>query len=180
MKKVLALILALAMILAAASAFATDSKTGNDITKATVTAVTTADGTKKTEETGLYIEILPDDESTTALKEVFAGALAEGNVLKGFPEDVQEKLDSELTTINEIVKAALRGNAEGLTSATVNFVFATAYPKDEKVQLAIALAEDWTVLDGIGQEDGSVNAVLDAEQIAKFLDKEFNVVVVSK
>ncbi|MBQ9210448.1 MAG: hypothetical protein IJ153_02010 [Clostridia bacterium] len=191
MKKIFALILALALVLTAVSAFAAGSKTNNDI--ATSTASTGSTGSTSAKEDAseaddeeITSDILDDNDATKALKEKLAAALEAGDVLSALPEDVRAEIPEGYTNVNEVVTYKLDKVPEGTTSLTLNFKFETLYAEGEKVIVAFVIpAEDegedeWILLEGIGQADGSVNVTLNEENIEKIVGKEVTVIVISK
>lgn len=190
MKKIFALILALALVLTAVSAFAAGSKTNNDIATSTASTGSTSASTKEdaseADDDEITSDILDDNEATKALKEKLAAALEAGDVLSALPEDVRAEIPEGYTNVNEVVTYKLDKVPEGTTSLTLNFKFETLYAEGEKVIVAFVIpAEDegedeWILLEGIGQADGSVNVTLNEENIEKIVGKEVTVIVISK
>jgi len=187
MKKILSLVLTLALVLTAVSAFASDSATSY-VDYAALEAQyqggilkhSSSSGTQNVPAAGLSFDIIPDNDATKALIDAFAAAKEAGDVLAAFPDDVKAQIPAELTVVNEIVTALLSGNADGVVSATVGCKFTTAYEAGAKVCMAFGISADqWVLKEGTAQTDGSINVTLDKGLIDQILNKPIALVVIS-
>ena len=191
MKKILSLVMALALVLVAVSAFASDSveEYTPSLTKEDYERLENqyqggllkqSSGGSAVVPAGLSFDIIPDNDATKALIDAFAAAQEAGDVLSAFPEAVKAQIPADLTVVNEIVTALLSGNADGVVSATVGCKFTTAYEAGSKVCMAFGISADqWVLKEGTAQTDGSINVTLDKDLIDRILNKPITLVVVS-
>ena len=181
MKKIIALVLALMMVLCAVSALAADSKSNNNIGNGTVVT-----GNEKTEEEVKIVKV-GDTAATKAIKDAVTAAFQGGNVLDAFPDAVKAQLPEDAATVNEMDTYQLDGDVSGMNSLTLVFKFETPYPEGEEVTvlLIIPAAEEggeaeWITLKGKANADGDVVVTVDAATLAKVQNNPFVVIPVSK
>ena len=178
MKKILSLVVALVLVMAAASALAVGSKTGADIPVATV-ANNNADAAE-----AVSLVIVDDTEASAALIKVFQDAFAAGDVLSPLPEDVRAQIPEGLTNINEMVTVQFEGDVDKLEGTLkVNLKLDTPYEKDQKVSVLFGkLGEPvaWKVFEAAGMEDGSIEFILPAGDVMEMGNDPFVLAVVSE
>ena len=184
MKKILALVLALTMILTAVSAFAAGSPE-NPGTKGGGTAGGggyTADDTTAVEE--IKMGKVADTDATKAIKQLFADGNADGDPLSKLPDDVKAKIPEDFKTVNEMVTYQLSGDIGTVGSLTLTFTFETKYADGEEVTVLIGIASgketEWIVKTGKGNKDGDVVVTVTKDELAKISSNPFVVVPVSK
>lgn len=176
MKKILALVLALAMVLCAASVLAEDSKDVDDTQHATTT---TTDGEPVE---SLSLIIIDNTEATQAIIDTFAAAAEAGDVLSAFPEDVRAQIPEGLNQINEMVTAQFVGDTEAVAGdLNANVVFKTLFEAgSEAVAVASNGADSWNILKATPAEDGSVDIVCPAAFIKAVGNTPFVLAIVNK
>ena len=167
MKKIIAIALTLAMLCGAVTVFAdtelvVPSKTTDDLVSFEATVENPVAG--KT----VSVEIADNDASEKALEK----AQAAGTVESYFGEETAKAIAAVLgedveISMDELTAVVLKDYEEANGVVTVNAQFSTPYEKDEKVAVGVGIpvGEDvnWTIFEGIGQEDGNVVFVVDAE-----------------
>ncbi len=173
MKKLLCLVLVALMALSAVTAFATNSKTNEDITTTTTTPEQVPD-----------IIIIDDTEASKELKETFKAAAEAGDILSPLPDDIKAQLPEGLTKMNECVTAILNANRTTVGDIVATITFQTPYEKDTEVAVLIGYQEgnEWKfiVLEGTVKEEGKVTFVL-TEKLQDVLEnKEFVIAILSK
>lgn len=173
MKKVLALVLAVMMILGCACALAENSKGNQDINQ----------GTTNKEDLTLG-KITPDGKLAEAIDKITEAQKA-GDALNGLPEDIKAKIPEENKTINEMDCYQLTGDVNGVKDFILIFKFETPYEKGEKVTVLIGIAPadadvEWLVLDGEGNADGAVEVKVTEAELTKISNNPFVVIPVSK
>ena len=199
MKKIIALVLALVMILCAVSAMAESPKKSGDTDNKQTTEVTPADATDSgaqknaggnyyPADDGLKLEILSlNPENVQKILDKFKEAYEAGDVLAAFPEDVRALIPEDLKTVNEMVGARFVGNTDKVTTdMRVNIKFLTLFDKEKDSEVAVFFGkingEDvaWTKYDGTVKEDGSVDVIVTKDMIQSLKNEPFVIVVVSK
>ena len=176
MKKILALVLVLMMVLCSVSALAGGSKKTSDMNNAT-TGQTGANAPKLTK--------IGDTPATTAIKQAVKDAQAAGDVTKAFPADIAATIPEDQRTVNEMDTYKLDGDVTGLQTLTLIFKFATPYAEGQKVTVMFAIAKsdtetEWLKKEGTGNKDGTVSVVVTAADLAKISNYPFVVIPVSK
>lgn len=174
MKKILALVLAMMMILCAVSALAAGSKTNPDINQA------------DTDDEEIGITKAEDNEGTQAIKDAIKEAADNGNAIDGLPDEVKDQLPEGYDTINEMDTYQLDGDYENADGPIIlTFKFETPYKEGEKVIVAIGIVPpedevEWLVKTGKGNADGDVEVEVTVEELNKISDNPFVVIPVSK
>ena len=182
MKKILALVLALTMILTAVSAFAADSpenpgKKGGGTTGGGSTAYdTTVEEVKMGK--------VADNDATKAIKQLFVDGNEAGDPLSKLPDDVKGKIAEGFKTVNEMVTYQLSGDVSKVNSLTLTFTFETKYADGEEVTVLIGIAgakeTEWIVKTGKGDKDGNVVVSVTKAELDKISSNPFVVIPVSK
>ena len=183
MKKILALVLALVMVLTAVSALAAGSpenpggKTGGG---ATGYSVDTTEETKETE-----LATVADTDATKAIKEELKKAAESGDVLSALPADVKAKIGEEFTKVSEMVTIKLAQGLDAKKGLIVKKAFQTPYKSGEKVTVLLAVPGadgkvEWIVFEGTANADGEVVFVVDEATYNKIAGTEIVMVPVSK
>ena len=173
MKKILALVLALALVLTAVSAFAEASKTIIDIPQVEVDAA--------------EVEVLlPEEEipAVAALVESLKAAADGGDVLSALPEEIRAALPEDQKNINEIAPIQFIGKEEEVKNdLVITTKFTTLYTPGEKVTVLLARVNvdpvEWFAFEGTVQDDGSVQFVIPADTVKTFLNEDMAIAVVS-
>ena len=174
MKKILALVLALMLVLTAVSALAAGSKGNGDI------------GQADTDAADLDLTKAEDTEGTAAIKQAIKDAQEAGNAIDGLPEDVRAQLPEGYATINEMDTYKLAGDYENAEEPIIlTFKFETPYAEGEEVVLAIGIVPpeaeaEWLVKTGKGNADGDVEVAVTKAELNKISDNPFVVIPVSK
>ena len=185
MKKILALVLALVMVLTAVSALAAGSpenpggKTGGG-SGATGYSADTTEETKETE-----LATVADTDATKAIKEELKKAAESGDVLSTLPADVKAKIGEEFTKVSEMVTIKLAQGLDAKNGLIVKKAFQTPYKSGEKVTVLLAAPGadgkvEWIVLEGTANADGEVVFVVDEATYNKIAGTEIVMVPVSK
>ena len=188
MKKTLALVLALVMVLFAVGAMAAGSKGGDDIPTGEVTPGGGGfPGGGAPAEDKLSLIILPEaTEEIQKVLDAFKEAFDAGDVLAAFPDDVREKIPEELTQINEMVPAQWTGDTEKAEPLNlVKIKLDTLYePAGEKVAVLFGKVGGeevvWTQYEGTIQEDGSIEFEVPGDDVKEQKNEAFVLAVVSK
>jgi len=189
MKKIFALMLAMALLLCSVSALAaTESK--QETPTSTWIEYPPKDDTfpppKKTSESEITSKFL---EPNAATQEAIKGIEEKG--VDFFPDEIKAQIPEGYTEFNEIVTYLLDGVPAGTNSLTLNYVFDTPYKAGEIVLLAIGIPQadgttEWILTEGVVQDDvsaqqeGSVNVTLTQDIIEKIAGKEVIIVVISE
>ena len=173
MKKALALVLAMMMILGCACALAENSKGNQDINQGT------------TNKANISMEKITADGKLAEVIDKITEAQKAGNALDGLPEDIKAKIPEENKTINEMVCYHLVGDTAGVKEFVMIFKFETPYKEGEKVTLLLGIAPadadvEWLVLEGVGNADGDVEVKVTEAELAKISNNPFVVIPVSK
>lgn len=181
MKKVFALLLALAIMSMTFAFAALPSKTSGDI--ATVGKLI-ADGDENKDIGGLQIIIVEDETVDETLGEIVE-ATKEKSPFEFFPEDVQKKIaeklgedfDPKTLELNEFVALDVIGyEPEKYSTVAAPFTFETEYKADQKVFPVMGFYDgeelEWVTLndqflEGEVQEDGSVNITFENAMVAR-------------
>ena len=197
MKKVFALILALALVLSAVCALAGESKPSKQDASSSYAVMDSGDNTDYSKYSTPKTEAEPPAEEITskfldpneATKEISEGIKEKG--LDFFDDATKAQIPDGYTVINEIVTYLLDKVPAGTTSLTLNYVFDTPYKAGDVVIVAFGIPNEdgtteWILTEGVVQDDvsaqqeGSVNVTLTQEIIEKISGKEVTIVVISK
>ena len=172
MKKIFALVLALALVLTAVSALAAGSKGGSDISDVT------------TDTPEVTVSKAADNAATSAIKKLISDGQAGGDALAELPEDVKAKIPADAKTVNEMETFVLSGTLTKGNSVVLTFKFATPYTEGEAVTILLGIPgeteTEWVVLQGKGNKDGDVEVTVTKDILDKIGDKPFVVIPVSK
>lgn len=173
MKKILALVLALMMVLFAVSAVAANSKQNNNISNAEV------------EDSPVDLEKAEDTEETKAVKDAITEANEAGDPTTGLPEDIQGQLPEGFKAINEMDTYKLAGELGDDDPVRLVFTFQTPYEKGQKVPLAVAVCPPeketfWLFWNGTGIEGGDVETWVAKADLEKIGESPFVVIPVSE
>lgn len=183
MKKILALVLALVMVLTAVSALAAGSpenpggKTGGGATGYS------DDTTEETKE--IELATVADTDATKAIKEELKKAAESGDVLSALPADVKAKIGEEFTKVSEMVTIKLAKGLDAKNGVTVKKAVQTPYKSGDKVKVMLAVPGadgkvEWIVLEGTANANGEVVFVVDEATYNKIAGTEIVMVPVSK
>ena len=188
MKKIFALMLALALLLCSVSALA--DGTPSKGTPQAATWLPEEDDTfpppVKSSEAEITSKFL---EPNAATQEIIKGI--EEKCVDFFPDEIKAQIPEGYTEFNEIVTYLLNGVPAGTNSLTLNYVFDTPYKAGEIVLLAIGIPQadgttEWILSEGVvqdnvsAQQEGSVNVTLSKDIIEKIVGKEVTIIVLSK
>ena len=187
MKKILALVLSLMMVLVAVSAMAADSPAAAKKQNAAVEVNKAADNAE--DEETLTLKILEtNSDAVQAIIDQFAEANNNGDVLSVLPEDVKAKIPEGLTNINEIVTAQFEGDTTKVSGTVIlKISFLSEYEEGQDVAVLFgkltATGVEWTVAEGKTVKDGDVVKVqvsIPAELVKSLGNEQFALAVVSK
>lgn len=186
MKKILALVLALTMILTAVSAFAAGSP--SPVNPGGKGGGTTGGGGYTGYDTTAEEEVtmgkVADNDATKAIKQLFVDGNAAGDPLSKLPDDVKGKIAEGFKTVNEMVTYQLSGDVSKVNSLTLTFTFETKYADGEEVTVLIGIAgakeTEWIVKTGKGDKDGNVVVSVTKAELDKISSNPFVVIPVSK
>ena len=187
MKKILALVLALVMVLCAASALAAGSKTVEDTQNATVEPASAGQGGyyPKTATEELALKIVDATAESQVVLDAFKAAFDAGDALSILPDDIKAQILEGAGTINEMVTAQFVGDTTAVAGefkATITF----ETPYEEGAEVSVLLGKlggeeiKWTVLKGKVNADGAIEVVIPAAVIADLGNNPFILAVVSK
>jgi hypothetical protein len=208
MKKILALVLSLMMVLVAVSAMAADSPDPTKKQNAAVevveeaqaavpaaaapaaapAAVNKAADNAEDEET-LTLKILEtNSDAVQAIIDQFAAANNNGDVLSVLPDDVKAKIPEGLTNINEIVTAQFEGDTTKVSGTVIlKITFLSEYEEGQDVAVLFgkltATDVEWTVAEGKTVKEDDVVKVqvsIPAELVKSLGNEQFALAVVSK
>ena len=176
MKKTLALVLALVMVLFAVSAMAANSKNNNNMNY----------GSTSEEENNVGLEkIAPTEDLQKIIDDVTAAGKDGGDATTGLPGGAVELVPEDKKTINEMDTDHLTGDPSGLEELELIFTFATPYAEGEEVTVLLGInpaAEtvEWLALDGVGNADGAVVVKVTKAELTKISNNPFIVIPLSK
>ena len=207
MKKILALVLSLMMVLVAVSAMAVDSPKLPDKQNATVepaeetqaAAPAAAPAVAAPAAVNKAVDIAADEETLTlkiletnsdavqAIIDLFAAAKNSGDVLSVLPDDVKAKIPEGLANINEIVTAQFEGNTDVTGNVTLKIAFMSEFEEGQDVAVLFGKLTGtnvaWTVAEGKTVKDGGVVKVevtIPADLVKSLGNEQFVLAVVSK
>lgn len=190
MKKFLALVTLLCMVLTSTAALAASvpSKTADDLTK--VEAVATETGVE-VEET-FTVAVIPETEKITTEVTAMRDFVAEEKPLvEFFPEEVKQEIVAKLpetvaaeeVVAYELVPVTVENYDEKYGDIAIAFEFATVFPEESEVIVLLGLpnaeAEDgmeWTVKTGT-VANGKVSVLFTQEELARMNVEEALLVV---
>lgn len=180
MKKILALVIALALVLCSVCAMAADSKTNSDITTVETETEKKPEKTTTEEAPALVIEVVEElPVAIETLKETFVAASDAGDVLAALPEEVKAELPEIVTKINEFVAVKVDGYIDEMGKVTASFTFETLYTEGQTVIGAFFVDGEWILVEGKVNADGSVSFTFDPEQAASLNGKVVALAVIS-
>ena len=179
MKKLFSLVLTLALLLTAVSAFAAGSKE-EPSGGGTVVPVT-----EETPEIG--ISFIDDTDASAAAIKAFGEAKDAGDVLAPLPEDVSALVPEGFGTINDLKTAQFDGEVDKVTEdMLINVMFETPYAEGQKVIVLIGILPEaegeieWKVFEGVGKADGSVDVTVTKDVFEKVKTNPFLIGVISE
>ena len=207
MKKILALVLSLMMVLVAVSAMAVDSPGKNKqnaavevveetqaATPAAAAPVAAPAAVNKAadnaaDEDTLTLKILEtNSDAVQAIIDQFAEANNSGDVLSVLPDDVKAKIPEGLTNINEIVTAQFEGDTTKVSGTVIlKITFLSEYEEGQDVAVLFgkltATGVEWTVAEGktVKEDDVvKVQVTIPAELVKSLGNEQFVLAVVNK
>lgn len=172
MKKFLAILVALTLMLTAVTAFAAPSKTPGDLV--------TVDGNDS------LIIFFPQDDESIQLAEDEAEKLSDAGVDEYFgkADEIAAILGKGPYEVNEFWTVGVKGANTVDGDVTRVIKFPTPYEADAKVAVLIGLVNGeniaWSVYEGTGTEDGGVEITFDKDILVKIEDGTALLAVVSK
>ena len=179
MKKVLALMVALVLVLTAVSALAggspetPDKKSGGS-----------SYGSDTTEEKEPELGKAADTEATKAIKQLIIDGQNAGDALSKLPDEVKSKIPAGMKTVNEMATYKLEGDVSKVKSLVLVFTFETPYAEGEEVTLLIGIPganeTEWIVLTGKANKEGAVVVTVDEATLNEVSNNPFVVIPVSK
>lgn len=180
MKKIISLVLILALALTAVSALAAGSKeeptTGG-------TAVTPA----KTEPV-ITIQFIEDTAISKAVIEAFKAAYDQGDILAALPEEVRAQVPEGFGKLNEMWTAQFEGDvSKVIKEVKMEIAFQTEYGKDAKVLVLLGILPEsvegdveFSSYEGKGLENGHVEITIPVEVFQKIQNNPFIIGVISE
>ena len=177
MKKILALVMALVMVLGVASAMAASSK-----------QTPGGGGTDVDNPETIDIVYTEDTEETAAIIEKFADAADAGDVLAALPDAVKANIPEGYNKINEMITAQVSGDINDVASYTVmNFGFESTYEAGKTVYVLAGILPatadgevEWEVFTGSVKDNGSIDVTLPKAFFEKVQNKPYVLAVVSE
>lgn len=173
MKKVLALLLAVMMLLVSVSALAEGSKRWEDIPHG------------DTDDDNVGLKKADDNDKTKKIKDDIIDHGKDGDPIDGLPDWIKDKLPDGFTIINDFDTYLLDGMPDDDDDEVeMIFKFATPYKEGEQVMLAVAIVPpedevEWLLWEGTGTEDGGVKVKVSREDLEKISENPFVVIPVS-
>jgi len=172
MKKTVALILAMILVLVAVSAMAGGSKQNKDMNRATTT------------DRNVSISKASDTDATSALKQKVKDAQASGDVMSAFPASIVSRIPANYRTVNEMDTYQV-SSSSGADYYLLIFQFATPFENGEKVPLVFGITKDngeseWLEMTGKGNKDGAVEVKVSRGIFNKLEKNPFVVIPISK
>ena len=187
MKKTLALVLALVMVLCAVSAMAEGSKTVDDTQSTTVTDTTV------TNRGGYYapaapalptLGIVTPSAAAQAIIDQFKAAHDAGDDLGALPDDVKGQIGEGLVNVNEMIAVKFNGDTNVANEVEITLSFMTKYNAGDDVAVLIGELDGenvkWTVLNGKVNDAGDVVVKVPVALVKGLENNEFLIAVVSK
>ena len=180
MKKILALVLALVMVMTVVCALAEGSKTQGDVSNAAVST--------KAAEVELTLGKATADEKLQAVIDAVTEAGKAGDAVKGLPEDVQAKVPEDKKSINEMSVWEIAGDVAGVTDDELELVFKfdTPYEAGEELFVLIGISApdaeevEWLTLEGKANDKNEVVVKVTKAELNKIANNPFVVIPVSK
>ena len=174
MKKLFALVLALALTVLSVAAFAADSKTTNNLT---YVAPVVPEETEETEET-VEIEVVPEENSEVVaeLVEEFASKPANDVVLKIENSEEQLEATAELVELMEINVTGAEAGETGTITATLTVP--TEIKEGAAVRVLVLVDGKWYEVPSKVTEDGTVEVELSEEILLLLQGEEHPVIAV--
>ena len=184
MKKILTLVLALALILTAVSAFASSPEEPNQGGNAVPNNGGAVVAVKAPE---ITVKFITDTEASAAVLKLFADAAAAGDVLAPLPDDIKAKIPEGFNKINELLTAQFEGDLSLVKDEMIlNVMFQTPYGDGQDVMVLIGILPEkadgeveWNVYKGVGKADGSVDVTVPKEIFEKVQTNPFLIGVIS-
>ena len=179
MKKLIAILLTMVMTLSLATAFATDSKTSDDV----AAVVDIAPAAEKTASSApaavsnLVITIIENDQQAFELEKI-AEFVKTAPVVEYFPAEAQEKIENKDSELTELTGLLVSGYTSAMGDVEVIFRFDTAFDPEQKVVALVGLYDstvidenttaDWEVVSNVEVLDnGDVKILFPADLLAK-------------
>lgn len=191
MKKFLALVTLICMVLTTTAAFAAfPSKTAGDLTQ--VGAVETVTGVE-TDPTFAIVVAEETEKITAEIETMREFVAAEQPLLTYFPEEVQQEVvavmpetfDAAAAVAYELVPVSVVNYDETYGDVDAEFAFATAFPEGTEVVILLGLPNadavngmDWTVKQGTVAE-GVVRVPFTQEELVRMQDENALMVIMS-
>lgn len=178
MKKTLALVLALVMVLFAVSAMAGNSKNNNNMNYGS-TSEEEGDNAVGLEKT------TPTEDLQKIIDDVTEAGKDGGDATTGLPEEGVKLVPEDKKTINEMDCYHLTGDPSGLDELELIFTFATPFAEGEEVPVLFVISPaegpvEWLRLTGVGNADGAVVVKVTKAELAKISNNPFLVMPLSK
>jgi len=178
MKKTLALVLALVMVLFAVSAMAGNSKNNNNMNYGS-TSEEEGDNAVGLEKT------TPTEDLQKIIDDVTEAGKDGGDATTGLPEEGVKLVPEDKKTINEMDCYHLTGDPSGLDELELTFTFATPFADGEEVPVLFVISPaegpvEWLRLTGVGNADGAVVVKVTKAELAKISTNPFLVMPLSK
>ena len=160
MKKLLALVLALIMVLSMTAAMADGSRTTGDTTTVTTTTDT---GDKQEEEEEILLWKVEETEETTALVEELNEAKESGDISKVFPEEME--VAPELVVADVISLDTKPAIAEE-NSYSIQLIDVAGVVEGKPVYVYVKVDDKWFKLEAKVSADNTVDVVFTHEALA--------------
>lgn len=168
MKKLIAVVLTVALLLSFSTAFAASSKKTDDLT---------------TVEDTIIFEYENDgtDAAVALLQEKGTEEFFTADALAA----AKELLGSEAIEVNEMTGIGAHDYDPSMGAIRVNFIFPTPYTAGEKVAVLIGIPDGadgytWTVLEGVGAANGGVEFTIPSNLITKLENGGALIAIINK
>ena len=167
MKKIIALLVVLAMTASLACAFAATPSVEDP------SIIITGEGDVEI----VWVDEGDAGDDAAEIIEEASAASQQGSALDVLPAEIRALIPESFTTVNEIRAMKLQGDLTKLSDLNVTFKFDTPYTPGSTVYLALAIpaeeGREWVLLEGKANDDSNVEVTFDVETLEKIGDKVF-------
>jgi len=161
MKKLIALVLALVMVLSMTTVFASSPSTDDNKTQVTTTKTTKSSGNKVTPPTPLMWRIATTDAGNELIEKLNA-ALEAGDISTVFPEELAVAAGM---IVADVISVAVDPKIAEETSYTAEMLNVAGVAKDAKAQTLALVDEAWFAGEAKAPADNTVDMTFNADTL---------------